>query len=137
MEELAELISKDKNEVIIETSKKVQRALDFFLPPFQLKLEGDHQKAYRDFDVNDKQKIREALVPFKLKYPAVRIKFQNIRITVEKTKTAASSTSTARLDYESKAEGPVYDLYPNQLGWIKVDGTWHINDVSIDMTTPE
>ena len=137
MDELAELISKDKDEFIIDATKKVHQALEFFLPPFQLRLEGDHEKAYRDFDVEDKQRIREALVPFKFKYPKLKVRFQNVRITVEKTKTAASSTATIRLDYDSESEGPVYDLYPNQLGWIKSKGVWHINDVSIDMRAPD
>ncbi|MCB0386184.1 MAG: hypothetical protein KDD43_12395 [Bdellovibrionales bacterium] len=132
MDELTELLSKDKGDNILVIADKIKRSLEYFYPPFQVRLEGKNEKAYRDFSMEDKEKIREALVPFKLKYPMVKASLLNVNISLAKTRTAASSTGTLRLDYDTESEGRVYDLYENRLGWTKKDGTWYINDVSID-----
>ena len=134
MDQLAQLVSKEKGENAIAVATKIRGALEFFVIPLHISLHDEKEKIERELTMEDKEKIKGTLATMKFRYSWVKVSFQDVRIQVRGEQ--AIVNTLIRLDFNSKQDGRVYDLYQGVLGWKKTAGKWLVNDVDLSAATP-
>lgn len=134
LNELSALLTKPEGENLIGTANKITRAVDYFHAPVVVTWNRDKDTA-KTVNEQDKAKIKESISAIKFHYAWVNVRFQDVQTLVDGP--TATSQMVARLEFQSKEQGPVYDLYGVWLEWQKIEGQWLIARVDIQIEDSE
>lgn len=130
LNELSSLLTKPEGENLIGTANKITRAVDFFHAPIVVTWNRDKDTA-KTVNEQDKARIKESISAIKFHYSWVNVRFQDVQTAVDGQ--TATSQLVARLEFQSKEQGPVYDLYGVWLELQKVEGQWLISRLDIQI----
>lgn len=130
LERLSVLLTKPKGENIIQTANKITQAVDFFYAPVSVTVDRN-KDSERIVTEQDKNRLKESITSIKFRYEWVNVSFQEIHTVVSNSE--ATTETTARLEFHSQEQGPVYDLYKIALAWRKLDREWYITHVDVSL----